>query len=253
MYISPSQFSIGTSWKGPTNTFTVFVPGGGQTAALAFSPTVVWLFGGVTVFRSDDFTGDSSVYLGVLVNVEAGHITAFTATGFTIGDASLQVNTNGRTYYWAALHIPAGDPARAFFTTYRITGTAAAVDQVTDLGFTPVFATARIMVGGVSDWRGPWHTGLTSEAFNGGTVATQGLRAFGDGTIDLGTNVAVDGVDTYGWAMTDGEAIVLGDAQVDPPLDSPPSVEPPSSAPSPNCPVPAPEAEASGTACPTIL
>jgi hypothetical protein len=228
-FIDAAHFRIGSSWSGSTGSFTCTVPGGGQITTLPFVPTVVWDFMGSTIFRSDDFSGDSSVFLSTAVNVPAGQITSLNGThdetaigaesgSFSIGDASTSVNFTGRTYFWAAFHIPAGNVARRLFTTYKAIGTASAVDQVTGLELTPTFATARDISGAISEWRGAWHTGVESESFAGGTEATQGIRAFGDGTIDLGTTVAPNGMDIYGWAMVGGQVVVYT-----PPPNPPPT------------------------------
>ncbi len=172
-------------------------PGG--TRAL----TQVWVFGRASqaAFGSDDFTAPNSVSFGVEAKALTTQITALLGAQFSIGTDN-NVNGNALPYYYLAFAIPVGSAIRTLFRTFTVTGTGGVV-QVTGLGFTPQFATAREFVSGtpVSAWRSPWHAGTTSTEFDLTALASGGIQAFGNGTLDLGGTVAPNSTAVYGFAV----------------------------------------------------
>jgi len=177
--------------------------------------TQLWIFAqGVPAWRSDDFTADQAV---VLLNaaVVLTHLITSLGGPFTCSSDS-NVNTVGFTHYYVALSIPVGDPIRNLFCTYKTTGTGSIL-TVSGFGFTPAFAVARpfTAAGNESAWRGPWHTGNTSTNINPTFPSASGhIRAFGVGTLDLGTIIATVGMDVYGFALAASGSVDVTPATV---------------------------------------
>jgi hypothetical protein len=172
-------------------------------------PTHVWVCGRGIVYRSDDFTGDSSLDLfGEIgkptTNNIQGFVVAGDVAGFQIGTDN-NVNDLTLTYHWLACRFTPAVLAYNFFRSFRITSTPAPIDQVTGLGFTPLVAIAMRYGTTVRYRRQPQHTDTQSSTMEGFSNAAGGIDALGPGTIDLGEDVAAVGPDVYGfaWAPAD--------------------------------------------------
>lgn len=167
-------------------------------------PTHVWVWGRGVTYRSDDFTGDSSMALSgeskPVTNQIQGFVVAGDVAGFEIGTDN-NVNGSSLTYYWLACRFSPAILARNFFRSFRITPTAAATDQVTGLGFTPLVAIAMRYGAAARYRRQPQHTGTQSSVMDGSLNAVGGIDAMGVGTLDLGEDVAAVGADVYGFAF----------------------------------------------------
>jgi hypothetical protein len=172
-------------------------------------PTHVWVFGRGVPYRSDDFTGDSSIALSgefkPMTNSIQRFLTAGAFAGFEIGTDN-NVNGSTLTYYWLACRFTPSILAHNFFRSFRITPTAAPIDQVTGLGFLPLVAIAlRYGSGSTHARRQPQHTGTQSSSMGGTINAVGGIDALGLGTIDLGEDLAAVGEDVYGFAFAPGD------------------------------------------------
>lgn len=203
-YIDSAHYRVTSGVFTPDNyTVTATVGSRAVTSGGALQVTQTWILGrsAQAAFCSNDFVAPNSTSFGIEAKTQTQQIRALGVGAFTVGTDN-NVNGGPFNYFYAAFTIPIGDAVKLLFATYTITGTGSTV-QITGLGFTPVFATARQFTTGtpVSVWRSPWHAGTTSSEFNLTSVASGGIRAFGAGTIDLGTTVAPSANDVYGFAL----------------------------------------------------
>lgn len=209
--IDGTHFTVAGS-PSDSNNYTANAVVGARTfaAGLPRALSQVWIFGRASqaAFCSDDFVAPNSVSFGVEAKPLTTQITALAGGNFSIGTDN-NVNGNALPYFYVAFSILAGDLPRNLFRTYKVTGNGGVV-QVTGLGFTPQFATARPFVAGApaSMWRSPWHVGTDSIEFNLTDIAADGIRAFGPGTIDLGSTVAPAATDVYGFAVVGGSITI---------------------------------------------
>ncbi len=191
--------------------------------------TQVWLFGysGAAVFCSEDFPVGNSYSENAATSI-TNVITSLGAGSFGVGTGALNyANNSGLTYYYVAFTFPVGDSVRSLLKTYKIAGTGGVV-QVTGLGFTPAFATARALNASATPvWRGPQASALTSVQFDDETpIVGGGIRAFGSGTLDIGSTVAVSGQDCYGFAMASSGSVSVPDPNQPPGPDYTPPYPP---------------------------
>lgn len=223
--------SGGTTFTTSNDTRTVFVSGK-QTAL-----THVWIWGGNGVYRSSDFTGDSSVALPLAAHAVTKMIEALGKASFQVGTNS-DVNQNARAYYYAALAVDAPLQAKNLFASFKGTGTASPPAVISGLGFTPGIAVARQYTTAAAGaaWRGADHTGTDSDYCDGsGDIATQGVVALGAGSVSIGSTIGPNGVDFYGWAWVGGAWVIPGTFAPYPP-PAPPYVPP--GTPPPGVPMP---------------
>lgn len=133
-----------------------------------------------------------------------GIIPSLLTNGFTVG-ANNNVNSNLLTYYWVAFAIPTTDPIRtSMFQVWKVVGTAAVDDHVTGLGFTPGFAIAREYLASppITAWRGPNDAGTVSHSIDtGATYPSTAIDSFAAGDIGIGSAIAPNGTDGYGFAL----------------------------------------------------
>lgn len=167
------------------------------------APTMVWVTGrsGQLVYAEiDHMPAGGSVHwsAGEAKSLTTG-ITAINNAGKTFSTGNDNDVDNGAlTYYWVAFNLGSTGPTRTGFDSFVLVGTAAAIDHVTGLAFTPVFAFARPYVAGVpsSCWRGPWNAGTTSQVFAAG-----GIESFAPGDIGIGNTTAPNGTTVYGFTL----------------------------------------------------
>jgi hypothetical protein len=132
-------------------------------------------------------------------------IIIFTADGFLLGQNNA-VNKAADHFYWVSLRIPPGDPLEHLIKIWQAVGGPGNTAQVTGLQFTPAFAMALRFLSTANNhnnWRSPVNVGNASQVFGAGnkTDAANGITAFGDGTIDLGSLIATNGTVVNGFAM----------------------------------------------------
>jgi len=186
------------------------------------TPTMLWVFGrvGVAVIQNTDMPIGGSVSLEAeaksltnqIVTVvppsDLGH-----AGTFTLGTDN-NVNDTGTIvrYYYVVFDIVATDPIWQTFSTFKVTGGGGIGVHVTGLGYTPAFAVTRPYVAGAPEaaWRGPIQTGTVSTycSIANGQIAAGGINAFALGDIAIGSDVAGNGTDVYGFAFGGGTTTV---------------------------------------------
>lgn len=208
-YSSPTTGSLSPVYQGATGATNMTFPGGDRVIATpgkASSLTHVWIGIGNGVYRSTDFVGDAATQLASLspTQTNTNLIKSLGSASFGIGTDG-QVNLNSRLYHYVALSVDA--TLAALFASFKGTGTASPPLVISGLGLTPTIAFARqyttSAAGGL--WRGPDHTTTHSSYMSGaGDDAAQGVRALGAGSVTVGTDVAPNGVDAYGWAFVGG-------------------------------------------------
>lgn len=177
-------------------------------------PDVVLAFGGATAFlRTRDMVGDFSVRLGSSTATTNG-IQALNADGFEVGtDSSL--NGALAEVCYLLLRIGGNTDMEGFFAYGTFPGTGAIV-QVTGVPFTPEFAFGDAATAGGAMWRSTLHhgVGFDSTGWADSFVNANGIRAFGAGTIDFGTQLSPSGNNVY-WVAFNLEGEILDPVEVE--------------------------------------
>lgn len=167
-----------------------------------WQPTHVWVHGVSHVYRSSDFTGDSSVTLRSGV-AGADMIQGFYADGFQVG-THVNVNQNGQPRGYIALRATASLLASGF-ASFKMTGTAAADDAVTGFGFQPGFCLAKQYdAGEVAYYKSTtFPSGDDSQGWNSSNDTGTAVKSLDADGVTLGSAVAADTKDVYGFAWKD--------------------------------------------------
>lgn len=178
------------------------------------TPSAVIVFGRTAaILRTADMVGDLSVRLGSSTTT-TNAIQALNADGFEIGTDS-EVNQNLQVNPWLA--ITAAAAIEAFFAYGSFAGTGAIV-QVTGIPFTPEFGFADTPSANDGAWRSTLvhaaGTDSTSWTTSGTGTTANGLRAFGAGSIDFGTQISVSGQTAY-WIAFNLEGEVLDPTEIE--------------------------------------
>lgn len=175
--------------------------------AAGFQPTHVWVAGGSFVYRSTDFTGDSSVTLRAQA-AGSNMIQAFVATGFEIGTSG-NVNTNSSIYSYVAIRATSAFLASGF-ASFKLTGTSG-VDSVSGFGFAPGFVLAKQYAAGEGAYykstifpNNPSDGGDDSQNWAGSNDTGAAIISLNVDGATFGEVVAPNGADVYGYAWRSG-------------------------------------------------
>jgi len=155
---------------------------------VGFQPDMVWVVasgaGGEVWSRTDQFTGDSSQYLGTGNAPIANYIQGFGATTFQVGTS---LNSNTVVYYWIAWK--KGDDTLKYFQTGQYTGTGIAHD-ITGSGFQPTFASTVSQNGGAG-YEHVWKNssmGTPSAFYKGRALDSTTITGFVSDGFTVGTS-----------------------------------------------------------------
>jgi hypothetical protein len=185
-----------------------------RNIVIGMAPNAVMTFGStLMVLRTDEMIGDVSIRFGSTSTLTNG-IQALNADGFQVGNDS-SVNTFVQEIAWLAFSAAAA--IEEFFAYGSFAGTGANV-TVTGIPFTPEFGFADTPSASDGAWRSTLvhGVGVNSTAWSAsgtGSIST-GLRAFGDGTIEFGTQISVAANTAY-WLAFNLEGEVLDPTEVD--------------------------------------
>lgn len=200
--LGPSAYA---NQSGITYTYLAVQQGGAVPAGWA--PEMVWVHGNAPgVLRTPDFVGDLSAPTTATA-VGANRIQGLTTNGFQVGtDAA--VNSALKDYVYLAWRTTAA-PVGVAVKTGTYTGTGGS-RSISGLGFSPALVIVKPATAVAAYWRGPQHTGATSQQWVGATATTAITSLDADG-FTVGSTLSVSGATHYWIAFAETAHTASGD------------------------------------------